>query len=80
MHNNNGKYISIVAQGMTETEPPKNMPPTYIKTIYDLRKKYGYTGFFENISFTSFANAGWSNSRLTLEVLKTWCEKLGMPT
>ena len=80
MHNNGGKYVSIVAQGMTNTNPPTNMPPTYIKTIYDLRKKYGYTGFFENIQFTSLANAGWTSSKLTLDVLKSWCEKLGMPT
>ena len=80
MHNNGGKYVSIVAQGMTNTNPPTNMPPTYIKTIYDLRKKYGYTGFFENIQFTSLANAGWTSSKLTLDVLKSWCEKLGIPT
>jgi hypothetical protein len=62
---NNNKDIS---------KAPTNLPPMFIKTLYDMAK----LGKLSGVSLTNFTKVGISMSKLTEELLKSWCEQLGV--
>lgn len=56
------------------SKAPTNLPPMFIKTLYDMAK----LGKLSGVSLINFTNAGLSKGKITEELLKSWCEQLGV--
>lgn len=54
---------------------PTNLPPMFIKTLYEMSKIGKLTN---EVTINNFAKIGVKTSQLTTELLKSWCEQLNV--
>jgi hypothetical protein len=67
---------SVIADNKRDiTKAPKNLPPMFIKTLYEMSRIGKLTN---DITINNFSKIGVSTSQLTIELLKSWCEQLNV--
>jgi hypothetical protein len=57
------------------TKAPKNLPPMFIKVLYEMSKLGKLTN---DITLNNFKKIGVETSKLTTDLLKSWCEQLNV--
>lgn len=57
------------------TKAPKNLPPMFIKVLYEMSKLGKLTN---DITLNNFQKIGVETSKLTTDLLKSWCEQLNV--
>lgn len=55
------------------TKAPTNLPPLFVRTLYDMSKNGKLTS---EVMLTNFTKANINTSMLTTEIFKQWCEQL----